>query len=91
MSLGRNTNDTTGRASASVAGLLGLGVVRLAEVVSAGVNDNGALQDVVSLHLGERGREGQAYADDAVLADEFNQLICHAALGVALAICLEVA
>ena len=43
-SLVGDTNDTAGRAGTSVAGLLRLGMVGLAEVVGAGVDDDGALR-----------------------------------------------
>lgn len=41
--LGRDANDAASGAGAGIASLLGLGVVRLAEVISAGVDDEGAL------------------------------------------------
>jgi hypothetical protein len=41
--LRRDTNNTASRARTCVTRLLGLGVVRLAEVVGAGVDDDGAL------------------------------------------------
>ena len=66
-----DTNDTASRARTRVTGLLGLGVVALAEVVGAAVDDDGA-------------------ADDAVLADELDQLVGDGALCVALAVGLEV-
>lgn len=46
--LGGNANDTAGRTAASVASLLGLLVATLAEIVSAGVDDDGAANDALS-------------------------------------------
>jgi len=66
-----DADDTAGRAGTSVSGLLGLGVVALAEVVGAAVDDDGA-------------------ADDALGADELDELVRHAALGVTLTIGLNV-
>jgi hypothetical protein len=52
-----NTNDTASRAGTSIASLLGLLVSTLAEIVSAGVDDDGALLRVStsSLCMCERG------------------------------------
>ena len=44
----RDANDTAGRAGTSVTGLLGLLVATLAEIVGAGVDNNGALSCVSS-------------------------------------------
>lgn len=44
-----DTNDTAGRAGTSVTGLLGLLVSALAEVVGAGVDNDGALFKSVCL------------------------------------------
>jgi hypothetical protein len=67
-----DTNDTASRTSASVASLLALLVLALAEIVGAGVDDNGA-------------------AEDALRADQLDELVRDGALGVALAVGLEVA
>jgi hypothetical protein len=96
MRLGGDTNDTARRAGACVTGLLGLGVATLAEIVGAGVYDDGALYSYQfpSAWKGPRGRgreRGETHADDAVLADELDQLVGGGALCVALAVCLEVA
>jgi len=53
--LRRDTDDAASRARAGVTGLLGLGVVRLAEVVGAAVDDDGALGMVVSPILEQAG------------------------------------
>ena len=66
-----NANDTASRAGASVASLLALFVVTLAEVISAGVDDDGA-------------------AENALRADQLDELVGDAALAVALAVGLEV-
>lgn len=67
-----DTNDTAGRAGASVASLLALLVATLAQVVGAGVDNNGA-------------------AEDALGADQLDELVGDGALGVALGVGLEVA
>lgn len=66
-----DTNDTASGTSASVASLLALLVLALAEVVGAGVDDDGA-------------------AEDALGADQLDELVRDGALGVALSIGLEV-
>jgi hypothetical protein len=67
-------------------------VAALAEVVGAGVADDGALVGI-SCARGEcSGREGEkTYADDALGANQLDELVLDAALGVALAIGLDVA
>jgi hypothetical protein len=50
MDLVRDSNDTASRARASVTRLLGLLVAALAEVVGAGVDDDGALRKVSQHH-----------------------------------------
>jgi len=67
-----DTNDTASGTSASVASLLALLVLALAEIVGAGVDDNGA-------------------AEDALGADQLDELVRDGALGVALGVGLEVA
>jgi hypothetical protein len=67
-----DTNDAASRTSASVASLLALLVRALAEVVGAGVDDDGA-------------------AEDALRADQLDELVRDGALGVALGVGLEVA
>ena len=67
-----DTNDTASGTSASVASLLALLVLALAEVVGAGVDDDGA-------------------AEDALGADQLDELVGDGALGVALGVGLEVA
>lgn len=65
-------SHTACRARASIASLLGLLVVTLAEVVGATVHDNGA-------------------AENALRADQLDELVRDRALGVTLAVSLEVA
>ena len=72
MNLLGDTNDAASGTSASVASLLALLVLALAEVVSAGVDDDGA-------------------AEDALGADQLDELVRDGALGVALGVGLEVA
>lgn len=67
-----DTNDTASGTSASVASLLALLVLALAEVVGAGVDDDGA-------------------AEDALGADQLDELVRDGALSVALGVGLEVA
>ena len=67
-----DANDTASGTSTSVAGLLALLVLTLAEIVGAGVDDNGA-------------------AEDALRADQLDELVRDRALGVALAVGFEVA
>jgi len=67
-----DANDTASGTSTSVAGLLALLVLTLAEIVGAGVDDNGA-------------------AEDALRADQLDELVRDGALGVALGVGLEVA
>jgi hypothetical protein len=71
-SLRRDTNDTAGGSGTGVASLEGLLVAALAEVVGAGVHNDGA-------------------ANNALGADELHQGVGDGALGVALAVGLEVA
>ena len=68
----RDADDTARRTAARVARLLALLVAALAEVVGAGVDDDGA-------------------AEHALGADQLDELVGDAALGVALAVRLEVA
>lgn len=67
-----DTNDTASGTSASVASLLALLVLALAEVVSASVDDDSA-------------------AEDALGADQLDELVGDGALSVALGVGLEVA
>lgn len=67
-----DANDTASGAGTSVASLLALLVLTLAEIVGAGVDDNGA-------------------AEDALGADQLDELVRDGALGVALGVGLEVA
>jgi hypothetical protein len=67
-----DTDNTASRTGASVASLLALLVLALAEVVGAGVDDDGA-------------------AEHALRADQLDELVRDAALGVALGVGLEVA
>ena len=67
-----NTNNTASGTGAGVASLLALLVLALAEVVGAGVDDDGA-------------------AEDALRADQLDELVRDGALGVALGVGLEVA
>jgi hypothetical protein len=83
-----DTNDTASGAGTGVTGLLGLLVSALAEVVGAGVDNNGALWKSVWLYVWRKGKV--TYANDALGADELDQLVLDAALGVTLAVGLEV-
>ena len=67
-----NADNTASGTGASVASLLALLVLALAEVVGAGVDDDGA-------------------AEDALRADQLDELVRDGALGVALGVGLEVA
>merc|ERR1712183_829605 len=67
-----NTNNTASGTGAGVASLLALLVLALAEVVGAGVDDDGA-------------------AENALRADQLDELVRDGALGVALGVGLEVA
>ena len=67
-----DTNNTASGTGTSVTSLLALLVLALAEVVGAGVHDDGA-------------------AEDALRADQLDELVRDAALGIALAVGLEVA
>jgi len=102
MDLGGDANDTASRTSASVASLLGLLVSALAEVVGAGVNDDGALGDVrCDSHSrsrtgwnemgGAMDEKARTYANNALGSDELDQLVLMAALSIALAVGLVVA
>lgn len=103
MYLRGDTNDTAGRTGTCVTSLLGLLVAAAAEVVGAGVDDDGALGCVRSC-LYQDGWGGDrdggewdvkkymgTYADNAVRTNQLDQLISHAALGITLGIGLEVA
>jgi len=64
-------------------------VATLAEIVGASMNDNGAL--VTSQHQGIWKKEKEeTYADDALGADQLDQLVCVASLSIALGVGLEV-
>lgn len=67
-----DTDNTASGTGASVASLLALLVLALAEVVGAGVDDDGA-------------------AENALRADQLDELVRDGALGVALGVGLEVA
>lgn len=99
-----NANDTAGRSRAGVTGLLALFVPALAKVIGTGVDDDGALLSsayMVShfilscfpthiLFCLKQGGEG-TYPENTVLAEQLDEAVAHAALGVALAVSLEVA
>ena len=93
------TNDTESRASTSVTRLLGLLVAALAEIVGTSVHDDGSLVASASFSVQckearkkmERWREEETYADNALGADQLDQLVGVASLGVTLAVSLEVA
>ena len=72
IALSGDANDTTGRASTSIASLLALLAVTLAEVIGTGVDD-------------------KSPAEDALGADELDELVGDGALGVALTVSLVVA
>ena len=85
----RNTDDTASRTGTSVTSLLGLLVSALAEVVGAGVDDDGALLQV-SIVLRHRRAAEETYANDALGADKLDQLVLNASLSVTLGVGLEV-
>lgn len=67
-------------------------MVRLAQVVRATVNDNGALRIVShSPALRSKINGEKTYANDALGADQLDELVRHGALSVALGVGLEVA
>lgn len=80
---------TAGRARAGVARLQRLLVASLAEVVSAGVADDGPLA-IVSISVLQNTVLG-TYANDTLGANDLDELVGHRALGVALGIRLDVA
>lgn len=95
-----NADDPARRPGAGIPGLLALLGVALAEVVGAGVDDDGALfQHQESGLLGglrwEKGvrglGEGETYAQDALRADQLDQGVGVGAFGAALAVGLDVA
>lgn len=92
-----NADDAAGRAGAGVARLLALLVPALSEVVGARVADEGALQGeekaiVSPWLLTAYGNTGgvSTYSENAVLADQLDEAVADAALGVALGIRLDV-
>ena len=109
--LSGDANDTASGAETSVTSLEGVWVSSLAEIISAGVDNDGALRELAivlfycpsastawwKLLKREDGRwseEAQlerTYADDAIRADELDQLVGGGAGGVSLGISAEVA
>jgi hypothetical protein len=79
---------TTGRASTSVTSLLGLLVTTLTEIISSGVDDNSTLRKSVEAY---ENLFKWTYADNALGADQLDELISGGALAIALTIGLEVA
>lgn len=78
----------------SISGLLGLFSVSSAEVVSAGVDDDSALQIflIVSfVFLLSLRKGGSTYAENAVFSNKLDQLILNGANGVTLGISADVA
>ena len=89
---GQGAVHTASRTGSSVAGLEGLLALALAEIVGAGVDDDGTLEATLVLcSLLGWGTLIVTYADDALRADELDELVGHRALGVALSIGLDVA
>ena len=89
LSLVGDTNDTASRSGTSVASLEGLLVATLAEIVGAGMDNDGSLTACQSCSRGTG--VYISYADDAVGADQLDQGVGGRALGVALGIGLDVA
>jgi len=81
-------NLTASGAGPCVAGLQRLLSAALAEIVSAGVDNDGALLQVNNCL---RKALAKTYANDALRADELDELVGHRALGVTLGIRLDVA
>jgi len=94
-----DANDTTGRTWSSVTRLLRLLVAAPAEVIGAAMDDDGALYpcQIGSLHhsftLGRQSKiqrqtksKRKTYTNDAVRADQLDQPIGNAALGIPLAV-----
>lgn len=106
--LSGDADDAASGTETSVAGLEGVGVSSLAEVVGAGVDDDGALgvlawslvllflcqlnsEKIAAGGVGGGAAGGMTYADDAIRADELDQLVGGGAGGVSLGISAEVA
>ena len=63
----------------------------LAQVVGSGVDDNGALVTVLAFQLAKSTKQvGETYADDALRANQLDELVCDASLRVTLTVGLEV-
>jgi len=88
-----DADDTASGTGAGVASLQGLLVSSLAEIVGAGMDNDGSLEQGQSQLLYEKGSQhgDPTYANDALGSDELDELVLDGALGVALAIGLEVA
>lgn len=86
-----DTNDTAGGATTSIAGLERLLIAALAEVISASVDNNGALKECqyISFSL-DAGQDCSTYANHGLGSDELDKFVLNAALGVALGIGLDV-
>ena len=96
----KEAEHTAGRSRTSVARLEGLLVATLAEIVGTGMDNHGTLPSVSQSQPGlqsqksqkvERCGHGETYANDAVGANELDVRVLHGALGVALAVSLDVA
>lgn len=79
---------TTGRSWTSVAGLQRLLVSSLSKIIGSAVHDHGTLYSV-SFSPWPRSKS-TTYANDALRADQLDQLICDRALAIPLAVGLEV-
>jgi hypothetical protein len=81
---------TAGRSGTSIASLERFLVATLAEVVSAGMGDDSTLGKVSWFEASRNDFHWATYANDALGPDELDQLVGHGALGVALAIGIDV-
>jgi hypothetical protein len=63
-------------------------VASLAKIINTGVDDNGALGDVSNRHFSIT---YSTYSNDALWADQFDELIGGASLGISLTIIFQVA
>lgn len=98
--LSSDANDTASRARTSIARLLRLLGSAPAQIIGAGVDDDSALQNTCQLLSGTayartrvewKKRKGSTYANNALGANELDQLVLNAALRITLTVGLEVA
>jgi hypothetical protein len=79
---------TTSWARAGIASLLGLGVIRLSEVIGATVNDDSALSGLLASML--RHKVASAYSENALGSDQLNERVLNRAVRIAIGIGLDV-